>query len=172
MLEKKEARRIQKEKILQIAEREKKEKRMLANLKDLISGMKKIISYRADRFEPDVYPLQEVFPEISFYYPRIIEEENRLEFAASAAWTKDRFGLFSPEGGTVLDPSDADLIIVPSLGFNLNRIRLGRGGGYYDRTLGKHLAERTVGLSFLELFPVNFISEPHDGSVKRIVMDS
>ncbi len=171
MLEKKEARKIQKERILQIADRDKKEKRILENLKIHLKGKKEIVSYRADRFEADIYSMEMFFPEIRFYYPRIIPGQNRLEFARSDFWTKDRFGLFSPEGGTVLDPVDADLIIVPALGFDENRIRLGRGGGFYDRTLNEAVSARTLGLSFRELFPVNFLSEPHDIAVKTIVFD-
>lgn len=171
MPEKKEARKIQKERILQIEDREKKEKRLFENLKRYAAGKRKIISYRADRFEPDIYHLEKIFPEILFYYPRVIQEENRLEFAASGSWTKDRFGLWSPTGGTVLNPEDADLIIVPSLGFNEKGIRLGRGGGFYDRTLEFSVLERTLGLGFMELFPVNFTAEPHDIAVNAIVFD-
>lgn len=153
-----------------MTEREKKEERMLSSLMDLIAGKKKIISYRADRFEPDIYLLEKKFPEIRFYYPRVISDKHQLEFARSDIWVKDRFGLLSPAGGTVLDPADADFIIVPSLGFDEKHIRLGRGGGFYDRTL-ESAAERTLGLGFRELFPVRFPAEPHDIAVKIIVFD-
>lgn len=154
-----------------MTEREKKEKRLFENLKSHTAGKRKIISYRADRFEPDIYHLEKIFPEIQFYYPRVIQEENRLEFAASEGWTKDRFGLWSPTGRIVLNPEEADLIIVPSLGFNEKGIRLGRGGGFYDRTLEFSVLERTLGLGFKELFPINFTAEPYDIAVNAIVFD-
>ena len=49
-----------------------------------------------------------------------------------------RFGLLEPSGQS-LGPealSRAGLILVPALGVDQRGVRLGRGAGYYDRTLG------------------------------------
>jgi len=48
-----------------------------------------------------------------------------------------RFGLFHP-AGTRLGPTAiglADVVVVPALAVDRSGIRLGRGGGYYDRAL-------------------------------------
>ena len=55
-----------------------------------------------------------------------------------------------------------DLILVPLVGFDKNKFRLGYGGGYYDRYIekvGKLKKFKTIGLSFsfqeIEKLPVN-----------------
>ena len=40
-----------------------------------------------------------------------------------------------PDFATMIDKNDIDVIIVPLLGFDKNKNRIGYGGGYYDRYL-------------------------------------
>ncbi|SIR76653.1 5-formyltetrahydrofolate cyclo-ligase [Williamsia sterculiae] len=49
-----------------------------------------------------------------------------------------RFGLREPAGAAVgIDAvGGADVVLVPALGVDRRGVRLGRGAGYYDRTLG------------------------------------
>jgi 5,10-methenyltetrahydrofolate synthetase len=60
----------------------------------------------------------------------------------------DRYGIPTPDG---TDPVVPELLLVPCVGFGPGGIRLGYGGGYYDRTLGAMTtAERpaTLGIAF------------------------
>jgi len=85
-------------------------------------------------------------------WPRIGEGERRLTFAACAPG-----GLRPGPHGTRVPPPEApevpievvDLVCVPGVAFDEARRRLGRGGGYYDATLGA-AGGRTlrVGLAF------------------------
>jgi 5-formyltetrahydrofolate cyclo-ligase len=45
----------------------------------------------------------------------------------------DRYGIPMPHG---TEPVDPRLLLVPCVGFGAGGVRLGYGGGYYDRTLG------------------------------------
>ncbi|BDT95767.1 5-formyltetrahydrofolate cyclo-ligase [Nocardia sputorum] len=59
------------------------------------------------------------------------------EYTGSNGLRRARYGLLEPSGA-VLPPSAvgrADLILVPALAVDLRGVRLGRGAGYYDRTL-------------------------------------
>jgi 5,10-methenyltetrahydrofolate synthetase len=60
----------------------------------------------------------------------------------------DRYGIPSPDGTDAVVPR---LVLVPCVGFGPGGIRLGYGGGYYDRTLGAMTpGERpaTLGIAF------------------------
>ena len=62
--------------------------------------------------------------------------------------TADRYGIPMPDGTPSVAPQ---LLLVPCVGFGPRGVRLGYGGGYYDRTLGSmHPVERpaTLGIAF------------------------
>ena len=68
-------------------------------------------------------------------------------------------GIPEPVSTKIIYP---DLILVPLVGFDKNKFRLGYGGGYYDRYIekvGKLKKFKTVGLSFsfqeIEKLPIN-----------------
>ena len=57
----------------------------------------------------------------------------------SDAWTKGAFGIHEPvlELGRAIPPEDLDLVVSPCSSFDESGMRLGMGGGYYDRYLPK-----------------------------------
>ena len=76
-------------------------------------------------------------------YPLCIEDRGMLAIAPgsfdmnSPAWKKGAFGIPEPvpEQGKVVSPQDIDLVISPCSSFDETFMRLGMGGGYYDRYL-------------------------------------
>lgn len=69
-------------------------------------------------------------------------------------------------GGVIAYP---DVIIVPMLGFNRRKYRLGRGGGFYDRLLAQNNA-LTIGLAFAD-DERQFEPEPHDIPLNHIITE-
>lgn len=81
--------------------------------------------------------------------PVVLEKHAPLAFSD---WTpgepmvKDGMGVAVP-ARLRLRPAPATLL-VPCLGFNTERYRLGYGGGYYDRTLAAAPRPRTLGIAY------------------------
>jgi 5,10-methenyltetrahydrofolate synthetase len=73
---------------------------------------------------------------------------------------EDAFGIPKPKGTPAFEPS---LLLVPCVGYGPRGVRLGYGGGFYDRTLAS-LAPRpyTVGLAYSHGFVPWLVPEPHD----------
>ncbi len=80
--------------------------------------------------------------------------EGHLEFAVPTSWealVPGRYGVLEPRTETPASRLESgDLVLVPGLAFDLEGNRLGRGGGWWDRTLAAAEAEelRLVGVGF------------------------
>ena len=59
---------------------------------------------------------------------------------------KGRLGV--PEPQTKTYKGSIDLILVPGVVFDQHRHRIGRGGGYYDKFLAKHLTTKKIGVCY------------------------
>jgi 5-formyltetrahydrofolate cyclo-ligase len=65
-----------------------------------------------------------------------------------------------------------DVIVVPVLGFDLDRYRLGLGGGFYDRFLAGQASAAKIGLSYDWAFVAEGLPrEAHDIPLDEIVTD-
>lgn len=62
-------------------------------------------------------------------------------------------------------------LLVPCLGFNAERFRLGYGGGFYDRTLAAPPRPLTLGIAYACL-AAQFASAPHDVALDRIITEA
>ena len=92
----------------------------------------------------------------------VVGDSNQMNFFNWSSGTHlkvNNMGIPEPVSTKILYP---DLILVPLVGFDKNKFRLGYGGGYYDRYIekvSKIKKFKTVGLSFsfqeIEKLPVN-----------------
>uniref|UniRef100_A0A6B2LK59 5-formyltetrahydrofolate cyclo-ligase n=1 Tax=Arcella intermedia TaxID=1963864 RepID=A0A6B2LK59_9EUKA len=66
-----------------------------------------------------------------------------------------------------------DLMIIPGLGFDLNRYRLGKGKGYYDRFINqfsaKHHKPYLMAVCLLEQLVPQIPTEPHDVQMDQVI---
>jgi 5-formyltetrahydrofolate cyclo-ligase len=86
-----------------------------------------------------------------------------------------RFGLMEPVGPR-LGPTAlgaAQVVVVPAVAVSRSGVRLGRGGGYYDRALRHARPEaRLVALVFDDELVDDLPSEPHDQRMTAVVTPS
>ena len=83
---------------------------------------------------------------------------------------KSALGVAEPEKPVFADGKDMDLIVVPGLAFSKDGVRLGFGGGYYDRYL-KDLKCDTVGLCYHVCIADDLIKDEYDINVKYIITE-
>ncbi len=123
--------------------------------------------------EPDLHPLYGELARlgVALVLPVVLERAAPLGFAA---WTpgqpmhKDRMGVAVPlELQMVAAPP---VLLVPCLGFNAQRFRLGYGGGYYDRTLEAQPRPVTLGVAYA-CMQAEFGGAAHDVALDRIVTE-
>ena len=97
-----------------------------------------LVAYVAHRGEIDPAPVVDraLADGKTVYFPRVVGPA--IEFLESPPQdlTPGAYGIPEPRHGRPLDRSALDVILlVPGLAFDAAGIRLGRGGGHYDRAL-------------------------------------
>lgn len=112
-------------------------------------------------------PMRDLF--LPAYDPR--QEGYRL-----AAWSDDlrsgRFAVPEPANPRYAHKDELDLILVPGTAFDPSTgVRLGRGGGWYDRLLPLYRAPR-LGLCFDLQLESQIPHEPHDVRMDWIVSET
>ncbi|MBX3040326.1 MAG: 5-formyltetrahydrofolate cyclo-ligase [Bdellovibrionaceae bacterium] len=133
-------------------------------------------SYRPLSMEAD--PLIGKVAGIDWVFPRI--ENDRLVFASwgrgqDAEFTVHRYGMEEPPLlATIVEPALLTGMLIPGLGFDRFGGRLGRGAGFYDRTL--HGSEGSfkglkVGIAYGFQMMEELPMEPHDVRMDVIVTD-
>jgi 5-formyltetrahydrofolate cyclo-ligase len=96
----------------------------------------RIALYSALAEEIDSAPLIELADArgCEIYLPRIERRTHRMRFvAASEATRANHLGIAEPLGSQVCGARWLDLVFLPLVGFDDHGMRLGMGGGYYDR---------------------------------------
>jgi 5,10-methenyltetrahydrofolate synthetase len=81
----------------------------------------------------------------------------------------DAYGIPKPRGTPRFEPT---LLLVPCVGYGPRGVRLGYGGGFYDRTLaGLQPRPLTVGVAFTHGFVPWLTPEPHDVPLDVMLTD-
>lgn len=102
--------------------------------------------------EPNLWPLYRKMwkKKIKVAFPKV--RGAHLEFIVASSgrdFERGAFGIFEPARGRKAGrPGRGDVILVPCVGMDHRGTRLGHGGGYYDRWLGKNSKGIRIGVAF------------------------
>lgn len=83
---------------------------------------------------------------------------------------KGCFDVLEPKSDCGIDLSEIDLMVVPMVGFDSLKQRIGYGGGYYDSVLDR-VDCQFVGLAYAVQQVENFITDPHDIAMDIILTE-
>ncbi|MQR00274.1 5-formyltetrahydrofolate cyclo-ligase [Glaciimonas soli] len=140
--------------------------------KRTIAWIEKLIKVQSDavigvywpiRGEPDLRPAYAKLASlgVALALPVVVDEDAPLRFlhwTPGEAMTQDRFGVAVPVKEDIVRPQ---ALLIPCVGFNQQRRRLGYGGGFYDRTLATTPRPQTAGIAYDCGF-AEFASASHD----------
>jgi len=161
----------------QLAEKEflERSQRVIETLAPLLTPGKTIASFKAIPHRNEI-SLDSL--EGTFAFPRVISAaEGSMEMAFSKTFTNSAWGIPEPVGGTVVQPTDFDIVLIPLLAFDKYGHRVGYGKGFYDRTLAgfaslKHHAV-TIGVAWdkanLKDLDPDYQPAPHDHRLDAII---
>lgn len=116
--------------------------------------------------EPMLLPLLVDLPGRQWVLPRVDGETMTFHFVEPSitALQSGAFGIAEPPADSPVCPiEDIELFLCPGMAFTPCGKRLGRGKGYYDRTLAVSSGESTrVGVCFREQVHPELPTDPHD----------
>lgn len=151
-------------------------------LSEQSNEIKQILLFAGDNTEPDLSCLIEknIAPNRVFAYPRV--NGPHLEFCSIQHLNqlkKGAYGLLEPNRESLILASDLfarnnTLVLIPGRAFSDKGNRLGRGGGYYDRTLKNIPVKNRIGISFEIQFlsASDFPKEDHDQNVGKLITEN
>ena len=129
-----------------------------------------LLAFASMRTEPNLDALWT--GSLNLVFPLVVGDELELwHVPEEDCLTIGSFGIREPvpERCEMVSIAEIDTILVPGVAFcPSNGLRLGRGGGFYDRLLAQARAQ-TIGICFTEQLRDHIPSEPHDCTVDGII---
>ena len=103
---------------------------------------------------------------------------NFCEIKPDTVVTRNRYGLWEPSSGVIIDARDLEVVITPVVAFDADKRRVGMGGGYYDRCFRflknrrKWLKPKLIGVAFSCQETAAINSDPWDVPLYSIVTEN
>lgn len=124
--------------------------------------------------EPDLLALYPALHQmgIQLSLPYAATPDQPLQFLSwqpGAAMTLDQYRIAIPQQRTIV--SMPQVLLIPCVGFNADRFRLGYGGGFYDRTLAAWPECIALGIAYQQALSV-FTVDAHDIAMHQIITES
>ena len=142
----------------------------------------RIALYAALPEELDTTPLIEIACRrgCRIYLPRIDRHSlgRKMQFVEmSSRQRSNRLGIIEPEGSRIIGARWLDVVFLPLVGFDSRGVRLGTGGGFYDRAFAfRHWREvwhtpQLIGLAYSFQQVEHITSAAHDVLMDAVVTE-
>lgn len=131
---------LEKRNNLSTEEVEKKSDLIIENLGKFIKNAENIMIFMDMKNEVRITKLMELYPEKSFFIPKITDSKNRemkINKYEENELVLHKFGYYESSSSDFYNENILDIVIVPAVVFDLEKNRIGFGGGYYDTFLKK-----------------------------------
>ena len=131
---------LEKRNSLSIEEVEKKSDLIIENLGKFIKNAENIMIFMDMKNEVRITKLMKLYPEKSFFIPKITDSKNRemkINRYNENELVLHKFGYYESSSSDFYNENILDIVIVPAVVFDLEKNRIGFGGGYYDTFLKK-----------------------------------
>ena len=125
---------------LSTEEVEKKSDLIIQNLEKFIKNAENIMIFMDMKNEVRITKLMELYPKKSFFIPKITDSKNRemkINKYEENELVLHKFGYYESSSIDFYNENILDIVIVPAVVFDLEKNRIGFGGGYYDTFLKK-----------------------------------
>lgn len=141
-----------------------------------------VAGYWAIGGEVPLHALLVPMPPFAYCLP-CLGEARTLRFApwrSGDALVQNRFGIPEPDlaAESLLAPQDIDVVLLPLLAFNRDGVRLGMGGGFYDRSFAfLHATPRAakpllVGVAYAFQEEATLQAEPWDVDLDYVATEA
>lgn len=140
----------------------------------LFLNAKVIASYMPMEDEVQLQPINEWILEAGkqLVLPRVLSKTQMAFYQVGDLHNLECgvFGIQEPPRHRLVQQDEIDLILVPLMALSVNGVRLGRGGGYYDRYLASYQGETIAILNKKRLFQT-LPKEKHDVMVNYYIVE-
>lgn len=137
---------------------------------------KPILLYAALPAELDMMGLATVMPQRTFALPRVVGKEMHFHlWSPQSPLVSGQFGIQEPAAETALvDLSAGAIILCPALSFTPSGVRLGYGGGYYDRYINNHnqVSLYKIGVTLEAFVSSSLPVESHDQAMQIVATEA
>jgi 5-formyltetrahydrofolate cyclo-ligase len=152
---------LQKIRLLSRAERQRQSLCIQEKLGQVLTGQKGIWGTYSNLSDEPEINWSEVSPQIEWAYPRL-QSDQQMDFVIEAdSFEKSTLGFLEPLHGQVVSLDKIKGFVIPAVAYGESGARLGRGQGYYDRTLQNHTGWK-IGVCFNVSLCQELPSEEHD----------
>ena len=170
---------LEKRNTLSTEEVEKKSDLIIENLGKFIKNAENIMIFMDMKNEVKITKLMELYPEKSFFIPKITDSKNRemkINRYEENELVLHKFGYYESSSSDFYNENILDIVIVPAVVFDLEKNRIGFGGGYYDTFLKKIREENKkvlfIGICYDFQIIEKVPAEEHDVVLDFVVSES